>query len=76
MTVKIYSTPSCVYCVKAKDFFKKNNIAYSELNIVEDIVAQAEMIDKTGQLGVPVIEIDGNTYVGFNENKLRGVLKI
>ena len=76
MTVKIYSTPTCVYCKMAKEFFAKNNIKYEEFNVAEDLKAREEMVQKSGQLGVPVIDIDGQVVVGFNEEVLRKMLGI
>lgn len=73
-TVKIYTTPTCVYCKMAKEFFKKNNITYQEFNVAEDEKAREEMVHKSHQLGVPVIEIDGEILVGFDENELRKAL--
>lgn len=72
----IYSTPSCVYCKLAKQFFKENNLAYTEHNVQEDLVAQKEMLEKSHQLGVPVIDVDGEIFVGFDKKGLSQVLKI
>lgn len=72
--VIIYSTPTCVYCKMAKDFFKKNNIQYEEYNVAEDERARDEMVEKSHQLGVPVIDIDGEIYVGFNRVELEKAL--
>ncbi len=74
--IKIYSTPTCVYCKMAKEFFKKNNLEYSEANVAEDQVAREEMVNKSHQLGVPVIDVDGKILVGFNEGELRKALGI
>lgn len=74
--VKIYSTPSCVYCRMAKDFFKKNNINYKEHNVAEDEKARQEMVEKSHQLGVPVIDIDGEIFVGFNRSELEQALNL
>ena len=74
--VKIYSTPTCVYCKMAKDFFAKNNIQYSEYNVAEDEKAREEMINKSHQLGVPVIDIDGQIIVGFDKKTLADLLGI
>ena len=76
--VTIYSTPSCVHCNHAKEFFKKNNIEYTEKNVAEDSDAKDEMIEKTGQLGVPVIEVEGNQdpIIGFDENALKQALGV
>jgi len=66
----IYSTPTCVYCKMAKDFFQKNNIQYKEFNVAEDEKAREDMINKSHQLGVPVIDVDGEIFVGFNRSEL------
>lgn len=72
----VYSTPSCMYCGLVKDFFKQNNVQFTEHNVATDLSKRKEMIDKTGQMGVPVIEIDGQVVVGFDEPKLRSILQI
>ncbi len=74
--VTIYSTPSCTYCNLAKDFFKKNKVEYTEYNVATDLAKRKEMIEKTGQMGVPVIELDGEIVVGFDEPRLREALKV
>ncbi len=74
--VSIYSTPTCVYCNMAKSFFKANSVAYTEYNVATDLDKRREMIDKTGQMGVPVIDIGGEIVVGFDEAKLRSTLGI
>jgi glutaredoxin len=58
----------------AKEFFKKNNIEYQDLNVAEDEKAREEMVNKSGQLGVPVIDVGGKIMVGFNEGELRKAL--
>jgi len=74
--VTIYSTPTCVYCNMAKEFFKANNVNYTEHNVATDIDKRREMIDKTGQMGVPVIDVEGNIVIGFDESKIRQSLGI
>ncbi|PIT92360.1 MAG: NrdH-redoxin [Candidatus Harrisonbacteria bacterium CG10_big_fil_rev_8_21_14_0_10_42_17] len=74
--VKIYTTPTCVYCKMSKDFFHKNNIDFEEINVVEDEKAREDMIQKSHQMGVPVIDIDGEIFVGFNRPALEKALKI
>lgn len=69
--VIIYSTPTCVYCNMAKSFFKTNNVNFTEHNVATDLEKRKEMIDKTGQMGVPVIDIGGEVIVGFDEDKIR-----
>lgn len=74
--VLIYTTPTCVFCRMAKEFFKENNVAYEEKNVFEDTQAREEMLKKTGQLAVPVIDIDGKLVVGFEKAKLKELLGI
>ncbi len=75
-TVSIYTTPSCTYCRMAKEFFKEHNIAYSEFDVAADPVRRGEMVEMTGQLGVPVIKIDNTLLVGFNRVKVSELLDI
>ena len=75
-SVKIYSTPTCVYCKMAKEFFKKNNVVYEDYNVAEDEKAREEMIQKSHQLGVPAIDIDGEIFVGFNRAELEKALDL
>ena len=72
--VTIYSTPSCVYCRMAKDFFKENNVAYEEYNVASDLKARQEMFSKSHQMGVPVIDVDGQIIVGFDKKTLEDLL--
>ena len=74
--ITIYSTPSCTYCTLAKNFFNKNGVKFTEHNVATDLAKRKEMIEKTGQRGVPVIEIDGEIVIGFDETKLNSVLNI
>ncbi len=76
MSVKIYSTPTCVYCRMAKDFFKKYGVKYEEFNVAEDQKAREEMMNKSHQLGVPVIDIDNQIVVGFDRATLIKLLGI
>lgn len=73
--VTIYSTPSCHFCHMAKDYFKDNNISYTEFNVAEDAEKRSEMMEKTGQMGVPVIDIGGEIVIGFNEAKIKELLE-
>lgn len=72
--VSIYSTPSCTYCKSAKEFFAENNVAFQEYNVADDMVRRQEMIERSGQMGVPVIIIDQNIVVGYNKTKLTELL--
>ena len=74
--VKIYTTPTCVYCKMSKEFFKSNNVEYEEKNVATDVTARDEMIAKSGQMGVPVIEIDGKIIIGFDQPRLKEALGI
>ena len=69
-TVKIYSTPACPYCKMAKQFLKENNIPFNDIDVTSDKQSAQEMIDKSGQMGVPVIEIDGKIIIGFNKAEI------
>ena len=73
--ITIYTTPSCVYCKVAKEYFRKNNLEYKEINVVADEAAQQEMIKKSGQMGVPVIEVNGKIIIGFNQREFEKALK-
>ncbi len=72
--VTIYSTPYCVYCKMAKEFFKKNNIAYEEKDVASDTAAQQEMIASSGQMGVPVIRIGERIIIGFDQPAIKEAL--
>ena len=75
MAVKIYSTPSCGYCNKAKAYFKANRIAFTEYNVASDQRKAEEMVRKSGQMGVPVIDINGRIIVGFNQSEVDRALR-
>ena len=72
--VTIYTTPSCVYCKMAKEFFAKSNVAYEEKNVATDTVAREAMLEKSQQLGVPVIEVDDTIIIGFDKTNLEMAL--
>lgn len=74
--VTIYSTPTCHFCHAAKEFFKENNIEYTDYNVAEDTEKRAEMVEKSEQMGVPVIEIGDKILIGFDESALRELLEI
>ena len=75
VTVKIYSTSSCPWCVRAKEWFKEKGIPFEDVNVQEDRAAAEEMVKKSGQTGVPVIEIDGKIIIGFNLPEIEKALK-
>jgi glutaredoxin 3 len=74
--VTIYSTPSCGWCKTAKQYFSENNVSYLEKNVAADQEARSEMLAKSKQMGVPVIDIDGQIVIGFNQPRLAQLLEI
>lgn len=70
----MYTTPSCVYCRKAKDFFNERAIAFTEYNVAADAARRQEMLDNSGQMTVPVIDIGGAIVVGFDRLKIKELL--
>lgn len=66
-SVKVYSTSTCPYCIRAKEFLKASNITFENIDVGVDQEAAKEMMDKSGQMGVPVIDIDGQIIVGFDK---------
>lgn len=75
-TVTIYTTPTCPYCQLTKRFFQEHGIEYEEVDVSQDLAKAQEMIQKSGQMGVPVIEIDGQIIVGFQKQRLEEILGI
>ena len=73
--VRIYTTPTCAYCKMAKEYFKENDIEYEEFNVAEDSAKRQEMFEKTGQMGVPVIEINDQIVIGFDKGKIEELLE-
>lgn len=72
--VTIYSTPTCHYCNMAKDYFNANGVTYEAFDVASDSEKRKEMMEKSGQLGVPVIQVDNQIVVGFNKTKLSQLL--
>ena len=72
--VVIYSTPTCHFCQGAKEFLKENNIAFTDFNVAEDMEKRQEMIEKSGQMGVPVIFVGDEMMIGFDKDKLSSTL--
>lgn len=75
-SVTIYSTPVCHFCQAAKEFFTENNVQYTEHDVAADAEKRQEMIDMTGQMGVPVIKIGDDVVIGFDEPKVKELLKL
>ena len=76
MKVKIYSTPSCGYCHSEKEFLKDHGIDFEDFDVFSNAKAREEMIKKTGQMGVPVTDIDGQIVIGFDRGRLKKLLDI
>lgn len=68
--VKVYTTDSCPWCVKAKNYLKSKNISFEELNVADDMLAREEMIKKSKQMGVPVLDINGTVIIGFDKSAI------
>ena len=75
MEIKIYITPTCPWCIKLKEWLKKKKLSFQEIDVTESETARDEIIERTSQMSVPVIEIDGQMIVGFNEKKLKGIVE-
>lgn len=72
--ITVYSTASCPWCIRAKQFLKDNNIEFTNIDVSDDQKAAEEMIAKSGQMGVPVIDIEGKIIVGFDKEKIKEAL--
>ena len=76
MTVKMYTTPTCHYCHALKEFFKEKKVEFTEIDVTKDEALIQELVDKSGQMGVPVVDIDGKIVIGFDQEKISKLLKI
>ena len=76
--ITIYSTPTCHFCHMAKDFFTENHVAFTDYNVGSDLEKRKEMVEVSGQMGVPVIIIEGQVkpIIGFDEDRIREVLSL
>lgn len=74
--VKVYSTPSCPYCVTLKEYLKEHDIEFEDIDVSQDEKARDEMIKNSGQMGVPVADINGEIVVGFDKEKISKLLNI
>ena len=74
--VTVYSTPTCPWCVKAKEFLKEKKIEFEDKDVSADEGARNEMVEKSGQMGVPVLDIDGTVIVGFDQDAIKSALKL
>ena len=76
MNIKIYTTPTCPYCKMAKSYLSLKGFSYEEFDVSTNSSALKEMVDLSGQMGVPVIVIDGEVIVGFNKERIDSLLGI
>jgi len=74
--VTVYSTPTCHFCHMAKEFFMQKNVQFEDHNVAEDLEKRQEMMDKSGQMGVPVIFIGDEMIIGFDKSKIATLLGI
>ena len=72
--VRVYSTARCPYCVRTKEFLKANNVEFEDVDVSSDQKAAEEMIQKSGQMGVPVLDINGEIIVGFDQERIKSAL--
>ncbi len=75
MEIKVYSTPTCPYCKMAKTYLDEQGVKYQDLDVTQDAASRDEMIQKSGQIGVPVITFNGELVIGFNKERLEDLLK-
>ncbi len=75
-SVKIYSTPTCPWCKRTKEYLKQHNVSFTDINVASDQKAAQEMVEKSGQMGVPVIDIEGKIIVGFDKDAIAKELSI
>jgi glutaredoxin 3 len=74
MSISIYSTPTCVYCKMAKKYLETKNVKYNDIDVSSDRMAAEEMVKKSGQRGVPVIDFDGTIIVGFDKSRIDSLI--
>ena len=75
MAVTLYTTPTCAYCTKAKQFFRDQRVPFTEYNVAQDQRRAEEMMRKSGQMGVPVIDVHGKIIVGFKQVEIERALR-
>ena len=74
--IRVFSTPTCPYCITLKEFLKDKGFDFEDIDVSQDQKALDEMVEKSGQMGVPVIDIDGQIIIGFDKGKINELLKI
>jgi len=76
MTVTVYSTPTCPFCIQVKEYLSEKKVEFTDVDVSSDQEKAQEMIHKSGQMGVPVVDIDGELVIGFDKQKLEELLII
>jgi len=76
MKIKIYSTPTCPWCHRVKEFLREKHIKFEDIDVAANREKAQEMVEKSGQMGVPVIDIDGKVIIGFDKTELEETLNI
>ena len=76
MEIKVYSTPTCPYCQMAKDYLSSKDVSYQNIDVSADKDAAEEMVRVSGQMGVPVIVVNGQVMVGFDKSRLDSLLEV
>ncbi|WP_017413763.1 glutaredoxin domain-containing protein [Clostridium tunisiense] len=76
MNITVYSTNTCPWCVKVKEYLKGNDVSFKEVNVAEDRVGAMEMVKKSGQMGVPVLDLNGTIVIGFDKEKIDLILNL
>jgi len=74
--VKLFTTPTCPYCFTLKEFLRENKVEFEEIDVSKDEKSREEMIKRSGQMGVPVVDIDGEMVVGFDREKISKLLNL
>jgi len=74
--VKVYGTSTCAFCVKVKQFLKDNNVEFEDIDVSQNAERVQEMVEKTGQMGVPVVDIEGEIIVGFDKERILKALEL
>ena len=74
--IRIFSTPTCPYCVTLKEYLKDKGFEFEDIDVSQDQKALDEMVERSGQMAVPVVDIDGEIIIGFDKEKINQLLKI
>ncbi len=75
-SVRVYSTPTCPYCIRTKQFLKEKDVGFEDIDVSADQTKAEEMVQKSGQMGVPVLDIDGEIIIGFDKDAISKTLNL